>query len=191
MDWGDRVDGKKLGIIGAATLIGLAAVWGLISAGAAWFGGHSKTSVLWNVGTIRATYVGAQLREVNPSNAILVLHYNLENGTDDDYQLSDMNGIVIMCKLKSDGTLTSEDHIKLSYPTFLPARQRARVALEIPHPFDWPAENDPLMRRKLQDFIADRLADVDEFVLFDQSSRRQIEFPRGWEESQLVSTNPR
>jgi hypothetical protein len=121
----------------------------------------------------------------------LLLYYNLENDTDTDYRLSDGTGLVIMSRLKSDGSLSSEEQVRLSYPTFLPARQRARIALEILHPFDWPSDNDPARQEKLKVFVNQRLAGVDEFVLFDEANRCQIEFPRGWQDLPLVTAAKR
>ena len=48
-----------------------------------------------------------------------------------------------MSRHKPNGALSSQEQIQLSYPSFLPARQKARIALEITHLFGWPAENDP------------------------------------------------
>jgi hypothetical protein len=141
----------------------------------------------WNPGGITASYLGAELRETDPGNASLLLSYELQNNTDADYRLSDGPGVVVMSRLATDGSLSSQEGVQLSYSTFLPARQRARVMLEMRRPFTWPASNDPATQEKLKDFINQRLSAVDEFVLFDQSDRVQIEFPRGWQEFKLAS----
>jgi hypothetical protein len=141
----------------------------------------------WNSNAITASYIGAQLREIDPGNATLFLAYELQNHTDSDYRLSDGPGILFMSRLHPDGSLSSQEQIHLSYPTFLPARQRARVALEIAHPFGWPAENDPLFQDKLKQLFNQRLTDVQAFVLFDQVDRFQIEFPGGWREFKVAA----
>ncbi|PYU24905.1 MAG: hypothetical protein DMG30_07505, partial [Acidobacteria bacterium] len=89
------------------------------------------------------------------------------------------------------GSLSSQQKARLSYPTFLPARQRARVALEIPSPFGWPADGDPAYQDKLRDFVNQKLVDVQGFVLFDQADRFDIEFPSGWQELKMTSAFPR
>ena len=145
----------------------------------------------WNSSAITATYVGAQLRELDSGNAALYLAYEVQNHTDSDYQLADGPAALVMSRLRADGSLSSQQRVRLSYPTFLPAQQRARVALEIPSAFSWPADGDPAYQNKLRDFVNQRLMDVGAFVLFDQADRFDIEFPSGWQELKMVSALPR
>jgi len=145
----------------------------------------------WNSSAITATYVGAQLRELDSGNAALYLAYEVQNHTDSDYQLADGPAALVMSRLRADGSLSSQQQVRLSYPTFLPAQQRARVALEIPSAFSWPADGDPAYQNKLRDFVNQRLMDVGAFVLFDQADRFDIEFPSGWQELKMVSALPR
>ena len=178
---------KKLVGISAAAGASFALIFGLV-----FFGGNryrvlANPPKVWDSKAFKATFVAAQLKEVDRGSAGLLLYYNLQNDTDSDYRLSDGAGLVIMSRLKSDGSLSSEERVRLSYPTFLPARQRARIALEILHPFDWPSEGDPGRQEKLKDFVNKRLAGVEEFVLFDEANRCQIEFPRGWQDLPVVS----
>jgi hypothetical protein len=141
----------------------------------------------WNSSGLAAKYVSAELRQVDSGNASLFLIYELENKTDSDYRLGGTPGFPVMCRLKSDGSLSSQEDVRLSNATFLPARQKARVALELRHTFGWPADADPESQDRMRDFVNQRLSGVDEFVLFDQPDRVQIEFPRGWQELQLAS----
>jgi hypothetical protein len=151
----------------------------------AWYFVRSRSVRDWNAEAIRATYVSAQLREIDPMHASLLLSYDVANGTNADYRLADGPNFVAMSRLKSDHTLSALEDVHLSYPTFLPARQRARIALEVRHPFAWPEDNDPALQNKLKIFVNQRLADTEEFVLFDQSARYQIAFPSGWQELQV------
>jgi hypothetical protein len=145
----------------------------------------------WNASAITASYVGAQLRELDSGNAALYLAYEVQNHTDSDYQLADGPGALVMSRLRADGSLSSQQKVHLSYATFLPARQRARVALEIPSPFGWPADADPAFQDKLRDFVNQKLMEVQAFVLFDQADRFDIEFPSGWQELKMASASPR
>ena len=145
----------------------------------------------WNPSAITASYVGAQLRQLDSDNAALYLAFEVQNHTDSDYQLADGPGALVMSRLRADGSLSSQQQVRLSYPTFLPARQRARVALEIPAPFGWPEDGDPSFQDKLRDFVNQKLADVQAFVLFDQADRFDIEFPNGWQELRMASASPR
>jgi hypothetical protein len=145
----------------------------------------------WNSSAITASYVGAQLRQLDSGNAALYLAYEVQNHTDSDYRLADGPQALVMTRLRADGSLSSQQQVRLSYPIFLPARQRARVALEILSPFSWPTENDAVFQDKLRDFVNQRLNDAQSFVLFDQADRFQIEFPSGWQELKLASALPR
>jgi hypothetical protein len=160
-----------------------------IGAGASylWLASSAKRSTNWNSGAIQAKYVGAQLKETDTEHASLVLTYEIKNTTSLDSRLVDGPNFVVMSRLKADHSLSSQDDIRLSYPTFLPAGQSARVALEVRHPFSWPAENDPAFQNKLKELINQRLGEVEAFVLFDQADHYQIEFPSGWQELRLAT----
>jgi hypothetical protein len=143
----------------------------------------------WNSSAITATYVGAQLRELDSGNAAVYLAYEVQNHTDSDYQLADGPRALVMSRLRADGSLSSQEQVRLSYPTFLPARQRARVALEIPSSFSWPADSDPAFQDRLRDLVNQKLTEVQAFVLFDQADRFEIEFPSGWQDLETASAS--
>jgi len=145
----------------------------------------------WNSSAITATYVGAQLRELDSGNATVYLAYEVQNHTDSDYQLADGPRALVMSRLRTDGSLSSQEQVRLSYPTFLPAQQRARIALEIPSAFNWPADNDPAFQDRLRDLVNQKLTEVQAFVLFDQADRFEIEFPSGWQDLKTASVMPR
>jgi hypothetical protein len=171
----------------------LGMVFAMASAGAAWSIGGSVVgrNDPWNSKAITATYIGAQLRQMSGSDAALFLAYELKNNTNTDYRLSDGPGYIIMSRIKPDGSLNSQEQIRVSYPTFLPARQAARIALQIERPFNWPADGDPLLQDKLTEFVTQKLSDVDGLVLFDQPDRCQINFPSGWQSLALASETNR
>jgi hypothetical protein len=171
---------KTLAIISllVAAIAGLGYVWYAVSV---------ADPHAWKSSGLAATYAGTELREVDGANASLFLYYEVENKTDLDYHLADTPRFPVMSRLASDGTLSSQEDVRLGYPTFLPAGQKARVALELRHRFAWPAGNDPQLQDKVREFVNQRLVPVNEFVLFDQDARVQIEFPRGWQELQLAS----
>ena len=141
----------------------------------------------WNQGTISAGYLGSQLREIDKTRASLVISYDLENNSDSDYRLSDGPGVVILSRLKSDGSYSQDQPMRLSYPVFLPARQHARLAVEITKPFNWPSDTDSGSLEKLRSFVRQRLQNIGEFVLFDEASHRQLELPSGWEQLEGTS----
>jgi hypothetical protein len=174
--------GKKALVIGVSGGAGFFLVLLLILGGAAFNRSPVKPAGSWNQNAIKATYVGSQLRQIDKTVAGLFLSYDFENNTDRDYRLTDAPGVVIMSRLKSDHSLSQEELIRLSYPAFLPANQRVRIAIVISYPFVWPAPGDPALENKLKDFVKQRLAKVEEFVLFDEGNHCQIELPSAWQE---------
>jgi hypothetical protein len=161
----------------------LGVIFAMVSIAGAWSVNQSlgKRAGPWDSNAITATYMGAQLRQSSAGDAALFLAYELENNTNKDYRLSDGPGYVVMSRVKPDGSLSSQEPVKLSYATFLPAHQRARLALEMQRPFRWPADGDPLLSKQLADFVTQKLSNVDGFVLFDQADRCEIDFPSGWQ----------
>jgi hypothetical protein len=166
--------------VGAGLLTLMGALW--------WSDNHSlaEANKPWNDRAVSAKYVGSQLKEVDKTHSSLTLSYDLQNNTDLDYRLAEGPGVVVMTRLKSDGSLSQQESIHLRYPVFLPARQSARLAIEITRPFAWPDKDDPEMVDKLRDFVKERLASAEGFVLFDESSHCQVELPGAWEELQTA-----
>ena len=183
MSWKDAL--WVLGSAGAA-LLGISLVSGNGSLFNVKRATHERPAT-WNQGTISAGYIGSQLREIDKTRASLIISYDLENNTDADYRLSDGPNIVILSRLKSDGSYSQDQPIRLSYPVFLPARQHARLAVEITQPFNWPSDTDSGSIEKLRDFVKQRLQNVGEFVLFDEANHRQLELPSGWEQLEETS----
>jgi hypothetical protein len=152
----------------------------------------STQSVLWrphrekpptlNQGTISARYIGSQVKEIDKTHSSLIISYDLENNTDSDYRLTEGPGVVILSRLKSDGSYSQEQPVRLAYPVFLPAKQHARLGIEITQPFAWPANEDSVFLNKMRDFVEQRLENVGEFVLFDEINHRQLVLPSGWEQ---------
>jgi hypothetical protein len=173
--------GKKALVVGASTGAGVVLVLLVVLRGAAFRNSPVPPRQSWNQNAIKATYVGSQLRQIDRSLAGLSLSYDLENNTDRDYRLADGPGVFIMSRLKFAQSLSQEELIRLSYPIFLPANQRVRMAIEISHPFVWPAAKDPDFENKLRDFVRQRLAKVEGFVLFDDLNRCQVELPSAWQ----------
>jgi putative methionine-R-sulfoxide reductase with GAF domain len=128
---------------------------------------------------ITATYVGIEVKEIDKAHATLFFSYDLENNTDIDYRLADIPDVFIVAR-GTDGSLRQEEALPLSYPTFLPAKQRVRIAIEDERSFAWPRESDPGSDDKLKNFVRERLQNIAGFVLFDEVDHIQIELPSGW-----------
>ena len=101
---------KTLAIISllVAAIAGLGYVWYAVSV---------ADPHAWKSSGLAATYAGTELREVDGANASLFLYYEVENKTDLDYHLADTPRFPVMSRLASDGTLSSQEDVRLGYPT--------------------------------------------------------------------------
>ena len=176
---------RNLFAIAGSAGVGLVLLIFFMTRAAAFKGSPSDSSnKSWNAEAIKASYVASQLKETDKTHSTLTLSYDLENNTDSDYRLDAGPGIVVLSRLEVDGSLSQQEPARLSYPVFLPAKQHARLAIEITQPFAWPPEDNPAYVDKLREFVRQRLANVQEFVLFDQSSRTEVKLPGVWQQLQ-------
>lgn len=167
---------KKLGLIAASTcalLIVLVLTFSR-SPRAAPSGAQANP---WNSVAIESTLAGVRVREIDPTHAAVVFLYDLENQTENDYELASGPNVVIMSRLEPGGSLSSDRQVTLTSAAFVPPGNRARVALEISRAFNWPAQRDAASERAIRQLVADEATGLDGFVLFDQKTRYQIELP--------------
>jgi hypothetical protein len=143
----------------------------------------------WNSAAIHSTFAGAQVQEADATHATLEFFYDLDNNTDTDYRFAKGAGTVVMTRLKSNGSLSSQEPVELNNSIFLPARNRTRIAVQVTRPFNWPAglaptQIGPVNQLKFRQLVADEVANFSGFVMFDTATHFQIELPGGWQELQ-------
>lgn len=180
---------KKLGVAGliaCVLLLLLIVIAGRVTPN----NSPAKQTASWNSQAIEGTPAGIRVQEIDPKHAAVVFLYDLENKTDSDYHLAKGPNIVIMSRLKPGGTLSSDEQITLDSAAFVPARNRTRIAFEVSHPFNWPADRGASAERDFNQLVADDVADVAGFVLFDQANRYEIDFPAAWPEPQSSAARP-
>ncbi len=141
----------------------------------------------WNAHAIEGTLAGVRVREIDPAHAAVVFLYDMDNRTNTDYTLTKGPNVVVMSRLNAGGSLSSDDPADIESSAFLPAGNRARVALQIVEPFSWPSQKDAAAERNFRDLVAARVAGLRGFVLFDQAARYQIELPAELPELQQTS----
>jgi hypothetical protein len=144
---------------------------------------------VWNSSAIRSSFAGVQVKEIDGTHAKLIFSYDLDNNTDTDYQVATGPTTVVMTRLKSNGSVSSQEPIALSNSVFLPARNRTRIAVEIVRNFNWPtglpeAQIGPVNQEKFRALVSQEVSNLSGFVLFDQATHFQIELPSGWTELQ-------
>lgn len=173
--------GKKITFVGLAVVVVLLAVAAASGRLPQWIS-RSKHGNGWNSQAIKGTFAGVQVREIDPSDAVLVFFYDLDNQTDTDFQMAPGSSLLIMGRLKSDGSLSADEPITLASPVFVPARNRTRIAVQVAHPFAWPQDTDAASGDKFRGFLQSEVANLNGFVLFDQPTKYQIELPGDWKD---------
>jgi hypothetical protein len=178
---------KKLGWV-ALALCGVAVILIVVKFSRA---EHSTAPAnAWNSRAIESTLAGVRVRELDSTHAAVVFFYDLDNRTDTDYRLASGPNVVIMSRLQPSGSLSSDEPLSLDSVAFVPAKNRTRIALEMSHAFDWPAQRDAAAERQVRQFVADQIAGVEGFVLFDQVARYQIELAATSPEVQQATASP-
>jgi hypothetical protein len=148
---------------------------------------------VWNSSAIQSSFAGVQVREVDATHAKLIFSYDLDNNTDTDYHVATGPATVVMTRLRSNGSVSSEEPVELSNSIFLPARNRTHISVEIARNFNWPqglseTQIGPVNQDKFRALVSQEVANLSGFVLFDQATHFQIELPGGWQELQSRST---
>ena len=131
----------------------------------------------WNLGALEATLAGIQVKELDSAHAAIVFSYDLDNNTDRDYRLASGPNVVIMSRLRSDGSLVANEQASLTSTAFVPARNRTRIALALTRPFPWPTQRDAAAEEAFRQLVTGEVDGLSAFVLFDQANRYQIELP--------------
>ena len=150
---------------------------------------------VWNSSAIQTSFAGVQVKEVDPAHAALIFSYDIENNTDVDYRLAKGPSTVVMARLQSSGSVSSEEPLELDNSVFLPARNRTRLAVELTRNFNWPAllsgaQIGPVNQEKFRSLVSQEVGDFSGFVVFDQVTHFQIELPGGWQELSAGNTAP-
>ena len=65
---------------------------------------NREEAAAWSQKPISAGYIGSQLKQIDKTRSSLIISYELENNTDSDYHLAEGPGLVILSKLKTDGS---------------------------------------------------------------------------------------
>ncbi len=181
---------QKVAVIGVATVLFLALLV-LLMGRSQRSETSAKPATPWNSHAVEAAYAGVRVREIDASNAAVVFLYDLDNKTGSDYELAKGPGVVVMSRLKSAGSFSSEKAVNLSASAFVPVNNRTRIALEITERFDWPARADASAEARFRQLVAQEVADLQGFALFDEAHRFQIDLPGSWPEIEPAQLSPR
>jgi hypothetical protein len=158
-----------------ATICGAAYVWYT----------RPKTEPAWNAAALKATFSDVEawydLVDDNgnpiPGNpgGDVEFTYVVENRSGRDYS-TDGSSVIAMVR-RPDGLAASEGDIRVRYPIFIPAGQRVAVKIAVPYAH---ALGSIDAKTNVRERVRTNLPKFAGFVLFDRSTRYQIDCPRGW-----------
>jgi hypothetical protein len=167
-------------------VVGIASVVALISGYFLWNESKLKRSPPWNTAAIIAKYDGVS---VSDKDKHISFQYLLENNTDQDYKLEGPTGICLAVKLGREKSLTRcLDNVQqeIRFPTLVPARQRVMFVIATPKictkEFKWANSPDEpeKQRKEFENYVRNKMPNLDGFALFDDFHRYEIDFPKGW-----------
>ena len=144
----------------------------------------------WESHAIQTAFAGFRVEQIDSANAAVVFSYDLSNQAGDDYQIANGPQLVVMRRLRSSGTLSSERAARLVSPAFLPAKNSSRISLRVIEPFNWPARMDASAETHFRDLVAEEVADLEGFVIFDESHRLEIDLPGSWPAGTMAVASP-
>jgi hypothetical protein len=148
-----------------------------------WNQGRPKPPKPWSRQAVTAEYDFASTDDDNK----IFFYYTVQNNTESDYRLDSDSQVELAVRLKTEKAFDSSGKVlTLEYPVFIPAKGRARVKVKIPQAYpehDRQETSDELYehRSKVAKYVAKEATNLDGFVLFDTTSKYEIDFPSGWE----------
>ena len=159
---------------------GFAVMCAVIIAVVSWYSSRPKQ---WNASAITASF---DCFDLESKSYNLVLYYILENTTSADYELQTTSKSRMMQKLKRQDSLVDGEGVLYDNPIFIPAKKKIRFSLRLDASFKENFHSNILKddREKRSKMIAafanKEMANLNGFILFDEVSRYEIDFPRSW-----------
>lgn len=178
---------KRLVIFGTSAGAGFALSIAIIVGCFAWYSSHHNPPETWNSSAIKASFDAVK---VEGDDNHFEFYYLLDNTTNADYTLDESSTPTLVGKLKEQNSLTQPvgKELPLNYPIFIPSKQRGRYHISLltyKYPGGKPkdglgSEERSTYEKGLSKYVSEMFQNLDGFVLFDESHRYQINFPRGW-----------
>lgn len=147
-----------------------------------WYQSQPKPPVPWNSRAITARFSHLSTEGEKPT---LVFWYILENTTDYDYTLSNLDSASFMVTLTGQQALVPAEFQGLNLltcdiPVFVPAHRSIRSAIHMKLPYTGAKLPDEKSAR-LETWLRQRLPTLGGFELYDRAQRYEIRFPTGWQ----------
>jgi len=155
-----------------------------------WYKSRPARPRPWDQSAITAQFYRVSTAAEGDSK--LEFEYVLQNNSEKDYELPAYSAPKIAAKLqdtKSFAGFADQNQFLLKLPIFVPAHQKTRIDVTLPsygfssaiHLTSVSSDDE---RRKYNAavgaYVAQKMSNLDGFVLFDENNRYEIELPNGW-----------
>lgn len=152
-----------------------------------WYQSKPKPPKPWDNNAIIAHYDYADT--VGEQNTI-VFYYTIENKTNYDYSINDMDKILLYANLNRQKTLSGGDideTLNIEYPIHVPSKHRVRFKINLNYSTDIKGlessstnEERNKFNKEMSAYISNKFKNLNGFSMFDLINRYKIEFPAGW-----------
>jgi hypothetical protein len=152
-----------------------------------WYESRPKPPKPWDNNAIVAYYDSAN---TTGEQNTLVFHYTIENKTNYDYSITEIKNILFYANLDREKSLSGgeiDEYLNIDYPIHVPSKHRFRFTVNLNYPTDLKSlksgsttEERGKFNKELNDYISNKLKNLNGFSMFDLMNRYKIEFPAGW-----------
>lgn len=152
-----------------------------------WYQSKPKPPKPWDNNAIIAYYDYADT--VGEQNTI-VFYYTIENKTNYDYSINDIDKILLYANLNRQQTLSGGDideTLNMEYPIHVPSKHRVRFKINLNYSTDIKGlessstnEERKKFNKEMSAYISNKFKNLNGFSMFDLINRYKIEFPAGW-----------
>ncbi len=151
-----------------------------------WYQSRPKPPKPWDNNAIVAYYDSANTTEEQNT---IVFYYTIENKTNYDYFINDINRILLYANLNRQNSLSGgeiDEYLNIDYPIHVPSKHRVRFSVNLKYSTDIISlksdsntEEREVFNKELNDYISNKFKNLNGFTMFDLINRYKIDFPAG------------
>jgi hypothetical protein len=152
-----------------------------------WYESIPKQLKPWDNNAIIAYYDYANT--IGERNT-LAFYYTIENKTNHDYSIKDIDKILLYANLNRQESLSGGDideTLNIEYPIHVPSKHKIRFKINLNYSTDIKSlesgstnEERGKFIKEINDYISNKFRNLNGFSMFDLKYRYKIVFPAGW-----------
>lgn len=178
---------EKIALRSAFFGVGFSLILIITIGGYFWYESRPKPLIPWDNNAIIAHYDYADT--VGEQNTI-VFYYTIENKTNYDYSINDIDKILLYANLNRQQSLSGGDIdeiLNIEYPIHVPSKHRVRFKINLNYSTDMKGlksgstnEEREMFNKEMSAYLSNKFKNLNGFSMFDLKNRYKIEFPAGW-----------